>query len=174
MVDESVTRREMLKTTAAAVALAALGAAARADDNPATQPASNGPSTRPAPFVGIQGGPHPTMVGDIDAWLEDLQKRAGVNAIFPFVYTYAASTAAMDEKTFHGGNFSTPHMQYYKNTTLTYDDMRSLDFGDEDQLARVIPAAKKHGIKTFAWIIEDHSKMPSQAWEKMYEIDFHG
>lgn len=174
MAEGSITRREILKTTAAAISLAAFSAA-DAQTAPATQPLGvSSSSTRPAPFIGIQGGPHPLMLGDIDAFLGDLHDRAGVNAIFPFVYTYAPSTAAMDPKTFHGGNFCVPHMEYYKQTTLTYDDMRAPDFGDEDLLARAIPAARKHGMKTFAWIIEDHSKMPSPAWENMYEIDFHG
>ncbi len=41
-------------------------------------------------------------------------------------------------------------------------------------MARIIPVAKKHGMKTFAWVLEDHDHAPSAAWEKLYEIDFHG
>jgi hypothetical protein len=40
---------------------------------------------------------------------------------------------------FHGGNFATPHPQYYKNTVLK--DTRAPDHGDLDILAEVLPAA---------------------------------
>jgi hypothetical protein len=119
-------------------------------------------------------GPGPLAGKQLEPFLDDVQHRAGVNALFPFIYTYAPSTAAMPAKEFRGGNFAIPHMQFYKHTSLTYDDMRAPDFGDVDVLERTIAAAKKRGIKTFAWIIEDHSHTPSPHWEKLYEIDFHG
>jgi hypothetical protein len=168
MPGDRLTRRDVLKATGAAIGAAALSAVASAQISSTSRP------PKAEPFIGIQGGPMPLMVGDIDRFLADLHDRAAVNAIFPFVYTYAASTAAMNPATFHGGNFCVPHMQYYKQTTLKFDDMRAPDFGDTDLLARAIPAARRHGMKIFAWIIEDHSKMPSRAWEEFYEIDFHG
>ena len=170
MAESTMTRRDAIKASAA-IGLAALAAGAAPAESPATQPAAQ----KPTPTIGIQTGLPPLATGDLDKLFDTLRTRGGVNALFPFIYTNTQSTAAMqDFKNFHGGNFAVPHMQYYKNTSLTYDDMRAKEFGDVDVLARTIPVAKKHGMKTFAWILEDHSKCPSPAWEKLYEIDFHG
>ena len=100
----------------------------------------------------------PLATGDLDQLFDDLRKRGGVNALFPFIYTYAHVTAGMPAKGFHGGNFAIPHMKYYGRTSLKYQDMRAPDFGDLDVMARIIPAAKKHGMKTFAWVLEDHDQ----------------
>jgi hypothetical protein len=164
MTDNSITRREMLKATAAiGVAALAMGA---------TEPP---PTSKPAlPTIGIQMGLPPLATGDLDQLFDDLQKRGGVNTLFPFIYTYAHVTAGMPAQGFHGGNFAIPHMQYYGKTTLKYRDMRATDFGDLDLMARIIPAAKKHGMKTFAWVLEDHDHAPSPAWNDLYEVDFRG
>ncbi len=125
--------------------------------------------------IGIQTGLPPMAEGDIDRTLEEMRTRGGVNALFPFIYTYARVTAGMQTAAnFHGGNYAIPHMEYYKNTSLTYAEMRAPDYGDLDVFARLIPMAKKHGMKTFAWILEDHDKLPSPAWAKLYEVDVHG
>jgi hypothetical protein len=160
----SLTRRDLLKT-AAAIGIASLARAAEAQTPPAS---------RKRPTIGIQMGLPPLATGDLDRLFDDLNQRAGVNALFPFIYTYAHVTAGMPAQGFRGGNFAIPHMQYYKQTSLTYDDMRALDFGKLDVMARIIPAAKKHGMKTFAWVLEDHDHAPSASWNKLYEVDFHG
>jgi len=165
MTDISVSRRDILKT-AAALGIASLTSAAIGDV---------APSTRPAPTIGIATGPPPLATGDLDKLFDDLRQRAGVNALFPFIYTYVPSTAGMTNvANFRGGNFAMPHMQYYKNTSLTFADMRAPEFGDVDVMARTIPIAQKHGMKTFAWILEDNRRSPLPAWNKLYEIDFHG
>ena len=176
MDEPGVTRRDVLKTAAVAAAAVAgaglVGLAGGATTEPGEQGAAA--ATRAAPTIGIQTGPPPLAADDLDPFLDDISRRGGVNALFPFIYTYAHTTAAMKAEGFHGGNFAIPHMQYYKNTSLSYADMRAPDFGDMDILARTIPAAKKHGMKTFAWILEDHDHAPSSAWDSLYEIDFHG
>ena len=48
---------------------------------------------------------------------------------------------------FHGGNYARPHMEFYKDTPLTLADMTAPEFGGVDVLERVIPVAKKHGIR---------------------------
>jgi hypothetical protein len=176
MQEESITRRAVLKAAAAAGVGAALAAGAGAagvdpDDDPEIRGTA---ASKPAVTVGIQTGPPPLMRGDLDHVLEDLRTRAGVNALFPFVYTYAHTTAGMPAAGFRGGNFAMPHMEYYKDIPLSYEDMRAPDFGKLDLLERTIPAAKKHGMKTFAWIIEDHDHCPMKSWEDLYEIDFQG
>ena len=191
MSDGAFSRREALKA-GAALGLAAL--AAGCENNPFENAVA--PSAPPLtdaemgvmpgrklvnPVIGIQTGPTPLVQGSLDDLnrnLDMLQKKGGINALFPFIFTKTDSTAAMTKAqgyaNFVGGNFAMPHMQYYKNTKLTFNDMRAPDFGDIDLLERVIPVAKKKGIKTFAWILEDHSKSPGPAWDSMYEIDIHG
>jgi hypothetical protein len=171
MAESGVTRREVLKSAAVAAAVAGAQIAGGVWAQTAKAPS---PATRPTPMIGIQTGIPPLVSDNIDANLDDMQKRGGVNTLFPFIYTYAHVTAAMPAKGFHGGNFAIPHMEYYKNTSLTYADMRATDFGNMDVMARTIDAAKKRGMKTFAWVLEDHDKCPSAAWEPLYEIDFHG
>jgi hypothetical protein len=53
--------------------------------------------------------------------------------------------------------------------------MRAPEFGDVDVLARVIPVAKKHGIRTFPFLLEDNT-MPAAVknWASLYEVDHHG
>src|ERR1700722_19032141 len=122
MAEGSISRREVLQMAAA------LGLAAAVGDGVADK--------KPMPMVGIQMGPSPLAKDDLDRLFDDLNSRAGVNAIFPFIYTYAPVTAGMPAAGFRGGNFAMPHMQYYKETPLTFQDMRAPDFGDIDALER--------------------------------------
>jgi hypothetical protein len=72
---------------------------------------------------------------------------------------------------FHGGNFATPHPQYYKNTVLK--DTRAPDHGDLDILAEVLPAAKKRGMKLICWL-EDVFRGDLPNIEKLQERDLYG
>ena len=125
-------------------------------------------------MIGLATSVAPLVRQDLDRLLDDLQQRAGVNALFPFIYTHIPNRAGLPAAGFHGGNYAIPHMAFYKDTILTYDDMRAPEFGDVDVLARLIPAARKCGMKTFAWIIEDNQIAPVPRWETLYELDFHG
>jgi hypothetical protein len=167
MPHEFITRREVLAASAAMGASAIL---ARAQT-----PTS--PNPRPRATIGMATSVAPLARGEVGPILDDMQSRAGVNAIFPFIYSHIPNRAGLpgNVQTFHGGNFAIPHMQYYKDQPLTYEDMRAPEFGDVDVLAKLIPEAKKRGIKTFAWMIEDNARPLSIAnWEKLYEIDFKG
>jgi hypothetical protein len=169
MIDQPMTRREALKAAAAIGVTAALSRFTKLAAAPAPAPA-----TRPATTIGIATSPAPFIQKDLDKLLDDLQQRAGVNALFPFIYTHIPRRAGQPSTGFHGGNYAIPHMQYYKDIPLTYEDMRAPEFGDVDVFARLIPAARKRGIKTFAWIIEDNRRPSIPHWEPLYEIDFHG
>jgi hypothetical protein len=164
---QPLNRREALKTVAAIGATAALSPLVKLVAAPV-------PAARPATLVGIATSVAPLVRQDLDRLLDDLQQRAGVNALFPFIYTHIPNRAGLPAAGFHGGNYAKPHMEFYKDTILTYDDMRAPEFGDVDVFARVIPAARKRGLKTFAWVIEDNKIAPVPRWESLYEIDFHG
>ncbi len=142
----------------------------------------------------LQGGIIPvqpkasTMVGmpicvapladrDLDPLFEDMRKRAGVNALFPFIYSHEPHRAGVPPSPhFHGGNYARPNMQYYKDLPLTFEDMHAPEFGGIDVLARVIPIARRHGIRVFCFVLEDNQLPPLVAahWEPLYEVDHHG
>ena len=169
MIDQPMTRREALK------AAAALGVTAALSRFPEVVAAETPvPAARKAAMVAIATSPAPFARQDVDKVLDDMQQRAGVTAVFPFMYTHGTARAGLPAAGFRGGNYAIPHMEYYKDTGLTYEDMRGTEFGDVDVFARLIPAARKRGMKTFAWIIEDNKRPAIPHWEPLYEVDFHG
>ena len=122
----------------------------------------------------------PLAQRDLDAMFADMRERAGVNALFPFIYSHEPHRAGVVPEggrvgDFHGGNYARPHMEFYKDAPLTLQDMSAPEFGGVDVLERVIPIAKKHGICVFPFILEDNS-LPAAVknWETLYEVDHHG
>ncbi len=171
-------RRDFLATSALGAG-ATLAAASLLRGQPApaaaAAPAPAGAAPpRPTPLIGIATSVAPLVQQDPERLLDEMQQRAGINALFPFIYTHIPNRAGLPAANFHGGNYATPHMQYYKDTNLTYEDMHGTEFGDVDVLARIIPPARRRGMKTFAWIIEDNQRGPGPRWESLYEVDFHG
>jgi hypothetical protein len=126
------------------------------------------------PTVGIQIGSAPLVHSDLARLLDNMQQRGGVNALFPFIYSHNSHWAGVPDAGFRGGNFALPHLQYYKDSNLTFADMRAPEAGSMDVLARTIAAARPRGMKTFAWILEDNARVPLPHWEPFYERDFHG
>src|SRR5207249_4141016 len=80
-------------------------------------------------------------------------------------------TQESDEKIFHGGNYATPHPQFYKNTVLK--NTRAPDHGDLDIVAAVLPAAKKRGMKLFC-SIEDVFRADVPGVKEVTEVDLQG
>jgi hypothetical protein len=157
-------RREFMKSAALT------GAATLASTSAAPQTAGAQKT-----FVGIQMDIGRILTDGIDKVLDDIQQLAHVNALFLYTITYMQErvhhpTAAP----FRGGNFATVHPQYYHDTILKPEDTRSPDFPNLDILATVVPAARKRGIKTFCWIIEDNTipKVPNM--QQLWEVDLHG
>jgi hypothetical protein len=159
-------RRDFLKASAIGA-----GAALAANSLLRAQSAS---ANKARPLVGIQIGSAPLMRDDLGRVLDDMQSRAGVNALFPFIYGHVAEWAGVPAAGFRGGNFGIPHMQYYRDTNLTYEDMRAPEAGSTDVFERTISAARQRGMKTFAWLLEDNKRVPIAKWEPYYETDFHG
>src|SRR5580658_7067453 len=118
----------------------------------------------------------PLAQPDLDTIFADMRDRAGVNALFPFIYSHESHRAGVPSDHFHGGNYARPHMQYYKDTPLTEADMTAPEFGGVDILERVIPIAAKHGIRVFGFLLEDNGLPdPVKAdWQSLYEVDHHG
>ena len=141
-----------------------------------SEPVSGTTSSRPPTVVAIPISVAPLAQRELDPLFDDMRERAGVNALFTFIYTHEPHRAGVPPAGFHGGNYAHPHMQFYKDTPLTLQDMAAPEFGGVDVLERVIPVAKRHGILVFPFILEDNS-LPAAVkadWEKLYEVDHHG
>jgi hypothetical protein len=168
MQDFSLARRDILKGAAALGVAATLGRAATLSGAPST----GSGQAKTAPTIGIQMNVAALAQPGFESMLDDMKARAGVNALFPFIYTHVNRTTGLPARNFRGGNYAIPHMEFYKDTSLTYADMRAPELGDLDILARTIAAAKPRGMKTFAWVLEDNEHVPIPAWQNLYEIDF--
>src|SRR5579859_1262936 len=165
------------------IKLGVVGAgAAMAGIEPArSAPATPATSSKSFAVIAMPIGVAPLAQRELDPLFDDMRTRAGVNALFTFIYTHEPHRAGMVREgsrpdNFHGGNYAQPHMQFYKDTPLTLADMTAPEFGGVDVLERIIPVAKKHGIRVFPFILEDN-QLPAavrQNWEKLYEMDHHG
>ncbi len=162
-------RRDFVKLTAAGAGAALAGAKSLRGQAAPPPPPAQGPAT-----IGIATAAEPLARPDLGRLLDKIQAQTGANAFFPFIYSHIGERAGVHPAGFRGGNYAIPHMQYYQDTNLTYEDMRGPEFGDKDLLALAIAACRPRGIKTFAWIIEDNRRPNIPNWEKLYEIDFHG
>ncbi len=135
------------------------------------------PTKSTATMVGMPISIAPLAERELDPLFADMQERAGVNALFPFIYSHEPHRAGVAPSPhFHGGNYATPHMKYYRDIPLTFEDMHALEFGGVDVLARVIPVARKHGVRVFCFVLEDNQlpQLVAPHWEQIYEVDHHG
>jgi hypothetical protein len=166
-----VKRREFLKLSAGAGAVLAM-------------PALAFPSQCKT-MIGIQVGAVSFVDEGTERVLDNLQERARVNTLFLAVFTYGRGIAGRQipgqplpdhgkqeyDLNFHGGNFATPHAEFYKNTVLK--ETRAPDHGNLDILAEVLPAARKRGMKVICWL-EDVFRTDLPNIEKLQERDLHG
>ncbi|HKU23887.1 MAG TPA: twin-arginine translocation signal domain-containing protein [Candidatus Sulfotelmatobacter sp.] len=167
-----VNRREFLKIAGGAGAAMAL-------------PTSAETAAASRKTIGIQIGAVSFVDEGTERVLDILQERGGVNTLFLAVFTYGRGIAGRQipgqplpdhgkqeyDLNFHGGNFATPHPEFYKNTVLK--DTRAPDHGNLDILAEVLPAAKKRGMKTICWL-EDVFRKDLPNIEKLQEKDLYG
>ena len=175
-------RREFIKNTAKIAAIAA--AAPLTGISPLSAFAA--PKAAADMMHGIQIGAVSFVDEGVEPVLDIVQKRGAINTLFLTTFTHGRGLAGRqmpgeifpdhgsqesDEKTFHGGNYSIPHAQYYKNTVLK--QTRAPEHGNFDLLASVIPAAKKRGMKVFA-SVEDQWRADVPGIDACYEVDLLG
>jgi hypothetical protein len=115
------------------------------------------------PMIGVQAGAVSFVDEGTDRVLDNLQRLASVNTIFLATFTYGRGIGGRQPRgsalpdhgrqeyddNFHGGQFATPHPQYYKNSTIAPE--KAPDHGGYDVLADVLPAARKRGMKVICW-----------------------
>lgn len=166
-----VNRREFLKVAGGASAALAL------------QPPRN--ANVPSKTIGIQVGAVSFVDEGTEKVLDVLQQDGGVNTLFLAVFTYGRGIAGRQipgqplpdhgkqeyDLNFHGGNFATPHPQFYKNTVLK--ETRAPDHGNLDILAEVLPAAQQRGMKVICWL-EDVFRTDLPNIKKVQEKDLYG
>lgn len=138
--------------------------------------------------IGIQIDAYSFVDEGTDNVLDILQKQGAVNALCLSTFSYDRGISGRqipgrpfpdhgkqesDEKMFHGGNYATPHPQYYQNTILK--NMRAPDFGKLDIVAEVLPKAKKRGMKVFCSVL-DGFEYPDDVpgVKELSEIDLQG
>jgi hypothetical protein len=151
-------RREFIESSAA------LAGGAFLNRVPGLQPALDERQRADAPMLGIQAGAVSFVDEGTDAVLESLQEMAAINTLFVATFTYGRGIAGRqlpnqplpdhgrqeyDTSTFHGGNYATPHPQYYRDTAIVPE--KAPDHGGYDVLADVIPRAHRRGMKVIAW-----------------------
>ena len=136
-------------------------------------------------MIGMQVGAVSFVDEGTGKVLDELQQRAHVNTLFLAVFTYGRGIAGRQvpgqplpdhgkqqyDLDFHGGNYATPHPQYYRNTVLR--DTRAPDHGNLDILESVLPEAKKRGLRTICWL-EDVWRADVPNLDKVREKDLHG
>jgi hypothetical protein len=155
---EGISRRTMMEMSAGLAAGAALPRWA----NPMEPSDESRVPSKPKKMIGIQIGAISFVDEGVNRVLDILQERGKVNTLFISSFTYDGGTGGRQVKSrplpdhgkqeyddFHGGNFATPHPQFYTNTI--FRDTKAPDHGNLDIFDEVIPEAKKRGMGVYAW-----------------------
>jgi hypothetical protein len=173
-----ITRRQFLKTTTVAAAVASLSPALLPQKSFAAAGATD-------KMIGIQIGAVSFLDEGTDRVLDILQERGAVNTLFVAAFTYGRGIAGRQvpgqplpdhgkqeyDMNFHGGNFATPHPKFYAHTSLK--QTKAPDHGDYDVLADVLPKARQRKMKVYAWYEDVFGKDVPGA-EKLREKDLSG
>lgn len=180
-------RRTFVGTSTLLAAGALLDAArdeARALEVDAGRAISPAPAAEPA-MIGIQIGAVSCVDEGAEAVLERVQQDAAVNTLFLATFTYGRGIGGRQPRgsplpdhgrqeyddNFRGGNFATPHAQYYRNTTI--EPEQAPDPPGYDLIADVLPAARRRGMKVVCWY-EDVFRRDVPGFDRAVEIDVHG
>ncbi len=175
-----LSRRDFLSTGARSAATAAVGSLLVASHLEAAVPST------PRITNGIQIGAVSFVDEGTEKVLDVLQERGAIDTIYLTTFTYGHGlsgrqitghafpdhgVAASDERFFHGGDYATPHPEFYRDTALKA--VHAPDHGDLDIVATVLPAAKKRGLRVFC-SIEDAFRPDVPGVKEAAEIDLQG
>src|SRR5256714_13494293 len=144
-----ITRREFAKLIAATGVAAGLPLEAQ---------------SAPARMIGIQVGAVSFVDEGVPPVLDRFQHDAGINTLFVATFTYGRGIAGRQlrgqplpdhggqeyDDAFRGGNFATPHPQFYRRTTIAPE--KAPDHAAYDVLADVLPAARRRRMRLDCWV----------------------
>ncbi len=177
-------RRSFLEASAMLAASTLLDAARRDAQAQENVPPSTPPSADTL-MLGIQIGAVSFADEGVGAVLDRVQQDAAVNTLFLATFTYGRGIGGRQPRgsplpdhgkqeyddAFRGGNFATPHAQYYRNTTIAPE--KAPDQAHMDLVADVLPAARQRGMKVICWY-EDVFRRDVPGFDRAVEIDVHG
>ncbi|MDQ3255886.1 MAG: hypothetical protein M3R15_18645, partial [Acidobacteriota bacterium] len=169
-----VSRRDFLESSALAVGSVALS----------KLPTLGAQQASPA-MMGIQVGAISFVDEGTEKVLDNFQQMAAINTLFLATFTYGRGIAGRQPKgnplpdhgkqeyddNFRGGNYATPHPEYYRNTSIKPE--KSPDHPNYDVLADVLPAARRRNIKVIPWF-EDVFRNDVPGLDKALEVTVHG
>jgi len=162
-----LSRREFVKTVS--LAATAVGALGLAPETSQAQPAS-GAEAASKPLIGFQAEVPYLLEYGIEKFLDDVQTRASVNAVFLHANMYAPSRAPG-----RSGEFATAHPEYYRDIGMTPGPLGEGDPNLPEAMARIREACRPRGVKIFSWVIEDNRAQPQiKGMDRLYEVDLHG
>jgi hypothetical protein len=174
-----VPRREFLKAGVSLTAFATAGVLPATSALQAAEPAAH-------KSIGMQIGAASFVDEGTEKVVDLLQKRGAVDTIYLTTFTYGRGLAGRqipgqpfpdhgvrqsDEGFFHGGNYATPHPEFYRDTALK--PTHAPDHGDLDILAHVLPATKKRGMRVLC-SIEDAFRGDVPGVKELAEVDMQG
>lgn len=174
-----------------ALALLGTGVPGRSDARPRDGQASPQRTARVAPpdrkLVGIQIGARSFVDEGVDACLDTLQTRGGVNTLCSTVFTYGTGLAGrqspptplpdhggQEYDRIHGGSYTAVHPEFYSESPISPSVLRAPELGAFDILADVTAKAKARGMKTYALFEEAYNPRLIPNFEKISEVDMHG
>lgn len=143
-------------------------------------------SERSKRMLGLQIGAVSFADEGVAKILDECQSSASINTLFVATFTYGRGIAGRqvpgqplpdhgsqkyDTDTFFGGSYTKVNPKYYANTV--FKDFRAPDLGDFDVLDKVIPEAKKRGMKTICWY-EDVFRRGLPNIDKLQEVELSG
>ena len=141
-----------------------------------------------AKVVGIQVGAESFMDEGVEQVLDILQEKGAVNTLYVSTFSYDRGIQGRpgrdypdhgihepDTGRYHGGNYATPHAEFYKNTRIKGELLKAPDFGNVNILEKVIPAAKRRRMKVFA-SVQDGFNYPADVtlFKDFYEVNLGG
>jgi hypothetical protein len=112
------------------------------------------------PMLGIQVGAVSFVDEGTDKVLDNFREMAAIDTLFLATFTYGRGIAGRQPRgsalpdhgkqeyddNYHGGNFATPHPQFYRGTTIAPE--KAPDHPSYDVIADVLPAARRRNMKS--------------------------
>jgi hypothetical protein len=140
--------------------------------------------------VGVQIGAVSLVDEGVDAVLDLLQEKAGVNAVFlatqafdrgvqgrPMASQSWPGHGHREEDDHHGGSYVTQHPQFYEGSVLKPYRAPDAEVVGFDVLEAVIPEARARDIKVYSFVLENtHSGLTRSVpnWPKVLQVDAWG